>query len=254
MQTFAATITNLDTGCAAQTFALTHAEPSGLTGMLGSASVMLAAGSATTVSDVVTSQGSAPTANNTISVTATGAASGSGAGSAIDGVTAACVRAAPQLTLAPSSQTARAGEAAMYLATLTDEDVGCADATIAVTEDVPAGWTASATTGAVSLAAGASTTLTVTVTSAADAVPGTDAIRVTATPPASAATIATASYVVEPPADGAPQADAGIAHDGASGADAGSSVHHGGGGCAAGGDGAEIGMLLIVLAVVRRRP
>lgn len=113
-----------------------------------------------------------------------------------------CVRGNPGLTISPASQWGYAGQAKAYTLTLTNNDTSaCAASTFNVANSIPADWTINPGTFSEPLAAGASVSRTVNLTSPATATDGFYTFSLTATSvgvPTSTAS-ATATYVVQPP-------------------------------------------------------
>jgi hypothetical protein len=121
-----------------------------------------------------------------------------------------CVRAAPALTLTPADgQWAAPGTRVEYSLRIDNRDsAACAAASFALAATVPAGWPAAELAASLSLAPGASATVPLRVTSAADAADGYYAIGYRVEPLADAALAAagSATYVVQRPAVAPPVA------------------------------------------------
>ncbi|MFT3927754.1 MAG: NEW3 domain-containing protein [Myxococcales bacterium] len=197
---YSATITNNDSGCSAGTFALASSVPAGYSAILGGASVSLASGASTQVSlsakSPITASGTA-----SLSVSASNAASGSGSGSADYVATPApCTRAAPTLSLSPSSQSGSAGAQLSYTGTLKNNDSAtCSSGTFTLTSSVPASFTATLDSSSLTVAAGASSSVSFKVTSPANATAGTNSVSVTASNATSGSATGSAGYEVSVP-------------------------------------------------------
>jgi hypothetical protein len=121
--------------------------------------------------------------------------------------TPVCTADAPQVSLAPASQSANAGSTVNYTVELTNRDSeACASSTFALSENVPTGWNGSLSATALQLAPGSTGTVTFSVTSTGTATPGSYTLPVgvsdTAEPVHDAA--ASATYLVNettPPTD-----------------------------------------------------
>src|SRR5262249_12297833 len=119
-------------------------------------------------------------------------------GTATYTVVPTCVRAAPTVAISPTSQSAVAGTAAAYTATITNNDTACAANSVGLTAALPAGWTATLSSSPGALAAGGSTSVTWTVTSKVGAANGDTVISATATSATSGAGTGDATYTVTP--------------------------------------------------------
>lgn len=93
----------------------------------------------------------------------------------------ACVQAKPALAASPSvSGTVKAGTPVTYSVTVTNTaNTACADASFGLSAVVPQGWTAAFNNNLLTLAPGASATITLTVTSSSSAPGGTYGVAVT---------------------------------------------------------------------------
>jgi hypothetical protein len=113
-----------------------------------------------------------------------------------------CTRAAPGVAVSPSSAWAEAGQTVQYTMTITNLDApSCAAADFHLEGVLPEGWSQSLATSVVSLAPGASATVQVAVTSAADAAEALTTIVERAVHGADAGLVgqASASYGVRAP-------------------------------------------------------
>jgi len=182
--TYTATLTNRDSSaCAASVFDVGASVPAGWSA--GSASVSLAPGASTSVNVSVTSASSAAEGQYAISLLATNR-SEAGFGTslqtsyAVAAPTPVCVAADPLLTLTPvSSGAVVPGSTVTYSLTLSNRDSSdCTASDFALSAQLPAGWSAGSAN--VHLAPGASTTLSLAITTAADAADGSYAIAIQA--------------------------------------------------------------------------
>ncbi|PKI17879.1 peptidase M11 [Colwellia sp. 12G3] len=173
--TYTATVTNQNNeSCAVADFNIVANVP---TGWGASASnVVLTSGSSATVNLNVTSATSASDGAYDFSINAQDSANTSYSSSAVASyhVTTpppVCVAANPIISLSGLGGTVIAGSTVNYSATVTNLDSAeCTAANVAVFADVPAGWSAS--TPSVNLTPGASTTVTLSVTSNSNATDG----------------------------------------------------------------------------------
>jgi hypothetical protein len=113
-----------------------------------------------------------------------------------------CTQAAPTVTLSPVQQEAPAGSTVTYAVTVRNNGSGCGASSFSLAAAAPAGWVASLTAPALTLAEGATGTTNMQVTSPAAAGAGAYSLSVsTAEGPYS--TAAAATYTVSaPPAPG----------------------------------------------------
>jgi hypothetical protein len=207
---FTVSVTNNDnSACAASTFDVTNAAPAGWTGALTSASLSISPGASASTTLQVTSAASAVNGSYTVSATAKNhAATAYSAAASATYVVAnpTCAPANPLVTLSPSqSAGVAAGTPVSFTLTVTNKDSGpCAAATFDLTDTAPAGWTASFSTTALSLAAGATGSATLQVTSPASAANGSYPVTGTARNRAATSYAATgsASYLVSNPIGG----------------------------------------------------
>jgi hypothetical protein len=209
MVPFTTTVTNNDTAnCGASTFDLTSTVPAGATWTATylSSALSVPPGASVSTTLQVTSPASAASGSNQITATARnhGATAYAGSASAMYMVSGAtCTRANPTVTLSPA-QTAGviSGTAVSFTISVTNKDgAACAASTFDLTRTVPANWTGTLTSSALSLSPGASSTATLQVTSAAAAVNGNFPVSATATNHGATSFKATgsATYVVSNP-------------------------------------------------------
>jgi uncharacterized membrane protein len=93
-----------------------------------------------------------------------------------------CVPAVPTISVLPATQTGLAGAKLSYNVTVTNADTSaCNQATFALTDSVPSGWTASLQPASLTLAPGATGTATIAVTSPVNTSPGAYSFYVRAT-------------------------------------------------------------------------
>jgi hypothetical protein len=209
MVSFTTTVTNNDTAnCAASTFDLTNAVPAGGTWTATYLSSALSVSPGATVSTTlqVTSPASAASGSNQITATARnhGATAYAGSASAMYMVAGAtCTRANPTVTLSPATSAGvTSGTAVSFTISVTNKDSGaCAASTFDLTRTVPANWTGTLTSSALSLSPGASSTATLQVTSAAAAANGNFPVSATATNHGATSfkAMGSATYVVSNP-------------------------------------------------------
>lgn len=170
------TITNTDSPlCPATTFSLTAQVPAKWTTKVTPSTAALSPGAWT--SAVVKVDAPATASNGTYNVIAGSAADTSHVQSktisklvvALSGGGGTCVRAAPLVSITPSSQTLTAlPGSASYSVKVTNQDgSACASSNFALTSAVPAGWTGTLTPSSLSLAAGANSAATLAVTAPA---------------------------------------------------------------------------------------
>jgi hypothetical protein len=169
---YTASITNLDSGaCAARTFNLTTTQPAPATLDPIAPSATLAAGQATTLTLRASVPAGAAATTATLGLTATPsdnaaqAASGTATLVVID-PTNVCARSFPSVSVAPASQSGTAGSTLTWQLTVVNRDsAACPASTFNVASTLPTGFSATASTPALSLAAGATGTAAMAVTS-----------------------------------------------------------------------------------------
>ncbi|WP_460728089.1 NEW3 domain-containing protein [Lysobacter rhizosphaerae] len=177
--TYTLALTNNDSSaCTTTSFNLARTIPSGWTGTLGTASLNLAPGASSSTTLSVTSATSATAGGYTI-----GASTSSSIGAAHDASTTVtytvstpppvCTRAAPTIGLSGSTAAVPAGSLVTYTLALTNNDSSaCATTSFNLARTVPSGWTGTLGTTSLSLAPGASSSTTLSVTSATNATAG----------------------------------------------------------------------------------
>jgi len=136
--------------------------------------------------------------------------------------TSTCQPANPQVAVSPSqSQWVAPGTPVAYTVTVTNKDgTACANATFALTNAVPSGWTGTYDSTSLTLAAGASSSRTLTVTSPLSAADGFYTVTATAKNGTSYSGSTTATYVVSNPTANQPP----VANNDSAATDSGKSV------------------------------
>jgi len=176
-------VTNQDGAvCMASTFALTNSVPMGWTGTVSPASLNLGPGQMGTATFSVVSAAVATAASYNVSVTATDnteivhTATGNAGYTVADG----CAPGAPGMSVSPSSQNADAGATLVYTVSLVNNDnAACSSSTFDLSiGSAPAGWSASLSSQSLNLGPGATGTASLSVTSAATALPGSYSVQV----------------------------------------------------------------------------
>jgi M6 family metalloprotease-like protein len=184
---FAATITNLDSvGCAARTFNVAAAAPAPLTLDPLPATLTLNPASSSTLTARVTVPAGTTTGTRSITLTATpsdnaGQATTGSASVVVQDPTTQCARSFPSLAASPASQSAVAGTSLTWQVALTNRDTaGCAGSTFTVQFALPAGFTSTNAPATLSLAPGASGSVSLTATSGATLAAGSYTLGVSA--------------------------------------------------------------------------
>ena len=176
------TLVNQDsTHCAASTFNLASALPSGWSGSLSASTLNLAAGASGTATLSLTSASSAAAAtySATVNVSDATTAAHAQSGSAAYVVQAQCTRAAPTITFAPASLSGTAGTSLGYTVAIANRDsASCAASTLTLGNSAPVGWTVTLSPTTMSLSPGATSNATVVVKSPANAAAGTYTVQV----------------------------------------------------------------------------
>ncbi len=136
--------------------------------------------------------------------------------------TGTCVPANPQVAVSPAeSQWVAPGTPVAYTVTVTNKDgTACTNATFALTDAVPSGWTGTYDSSSLTLAPGASGSRTLTATSPLSAADGFYTVTATAMNGTSYAGTATATYVVSNPTANQPP----VANNDSAATDSGKSV------------------------------
>ena len=110
----------------------------------------------------------------------------------------ACVPVSPTLSVSPSAaQWVSAGTTVVFTVSITNHDnSGCASSTFMLQPAVPAGWTAPLGASSITVAPGATTTTTMTVSSPTSAPEGFYVVSTTATDGAGRSSVGSGTYVV----------------------------------------------------------
>jgi hypothetical protein len=171
---YSVTLVNGDSAaCPASSYSLAAAGlASGWVGTTSPGSVTVAPGASASVTLTVTSPVTASAASYPVGATASDAAVGnhSASAAATYQVAASCTKQDPTVSISPSSQSATAGTAVQYSATLLNRDsAGCAASTFNLARTVPAGWASSLSQSTVSLSPGQSAQVSVSLTPSATA-------------------------------------------------------------------------------------
>jgi uncharacterized membrane protein len=175
---YTATVRNNDTSaCAATSFTLKGTAPTGWGSSLPATLLTLSSGASgsstwTVTSPVSAADGSYPLTLATSSSRAVHTASASATYRVQAPVS--CTRAAPYLTVSGNAVNQAAGTAFVYTATLRNQDsAGCAATTFSLAGTTPSGWGSTVSPASVSLAPGASRTVSWSVASPATVATGT---------------------------------------------------------------------------------
>ena len=178
---YTVTVTNNDSAvCTNSTFNLTAAQPSGFTGTLSPTSFTLAPGASATAK--LTEIASTTVGTYPISVSATNSTNSSytSAWQANITVLSGCILANPIVTLSPVSRTVLPSGSTTYTVTVKNNDAkACASSTFTFVATQPTGFTGTLSKTSLSIAAGA--TGTVTLTEKAGTVNGSYSVSVKAT-------------------------------------------------------------------------
>ena len=117
-----------------------------------------------------------------------------------------CVRNNPSVTISPTPQPGLAGATLSYTISVTNNDTACPVSSFAQQATVPGGWTASVAAPTLSIAAGATASTTMQVTSAASATAGSYSVSLstsnTSTPPYAGSTTGTCTVTAPSGGDG----------------------------------------------------
>ncbi len=213
MVPFNITVTNNDTtACAASTFDLTRSVPAGWTATFLSLALSLSPGTSGSTTLQVMSPAGTANSSNAITATATNRNANtfvrSGSATYVVANAAVCTRANPTLVITPSqSAGVKSGTMVPFNVTVTNNDTSaCAASTFDLIRIVPAGWTASFLSLALSLSPGMSGSTTLQVTSTAGTPNSFSSITATATNRNANTFVraAAATYVVANAVPGAP--------------------------------------------------
>jgi hypothetical protein len=174
---------NDNSSCSSSTFNLSAAVPSGWTGSLGSASLSVSPGASASTTLQVTSSGSAAPGSYSVGVTATDSASPSYSGSAsvTVEVQSVCQRANPSVAVSPAIQWVIGGTGSYSVTVTNNDNSSCAASSFNLSAALPSGWDGAFGSSALSVAAGASSSTSLTVTAPTGTPDGFYSFSVTAT-------------------------------------------------------------------------
>lgn len=163
---------NDSTNCQGSTFNVAGQAPSGLTPTLTPSSVVLSPGASATIAVKISSSASLVAGSYSVPVSLSDSAVSGHTGQTtltyIVQAAATCTRAAPRLTLSPTSQTKTAGDSATYQLSVTNLDSSvCAASTFALAFSGDAALTGSLNLASVNLSPGQSGSASVTVSTVA---------------------------------------------------------------------------------------
>ena len=183
---YTVSLTNKDSSaCAATTFSLAGAVPSGWTGAVSPATLSLAPGATGSATLAVTSSAASAAATYSVPLNVSDAASTTHAtsGNAAYVVNPAqCARYVPTVAFAPSSRSGYAGASLSYAVSVTNKDSSsCAASTFSMGKVIPTGWGATISPATMTLSPGATSNATFLVSSAASAAASTYPVQVTVT-------------------------------------------------------------------------
>ena len=172
--TYAVSVTNNDTGCAASSFVQSVTAPSGWIAV-GSGLPSIASGAtASTTLSLTASAAVSPGSYNIVSRVSNSAAPPyAGSGSATYLVLSSCQRRNPTVSVSPAMQQGAPGVTVTYGVSVTNNDTACGSASFNQSATVPSGWTATPASAALSINSGATASTTVKVKASASAAPGT---------------------------------------------------------------------------------
>jgi M6 family metalloprotease-like protein len=137
-----------------------------------------------------------PYTNVSLTVTS---ATASGLGVSVNYGSAPCVSAAPSITATPPNPSANAGASVNYTLTVKNNDTaGCTSSAFSLSSTLPAGWSTTFSSSALTIAPGQSASATMTKTVPAGTEPATYPVDATATGPSSSATASVNVSVVPP--------------------------------------------------------
>ncbi|QSX77928.1 NEW3 domain-containing protein [Agrilutibacter solisilvae] len=176
-------VSNQDSSaCAATSFNLSRTVPAGWAGTLTATSIDLAPGASSSTTLTVTSAGTAPAGPYAIGAGVDSSVGSVHAGNASATYTVAvpppvCTRAAPVVSLGGPTAAVAAGTAVAYTLSVSNQDSSACESTnFNLSRTVPTGWAGTLAATSISLAPGASSSTTLTVTSAGTAAAGPYAI------------------------------------------------------------------------------
>jgi hypothetical protein len=173
--TYALSVTNNDTGCAASTFGQSVTVPSGWTATFGSGPLSIDSGaSASTTLSVKAPTSVSPGSYALVPrVSNASEPAYAGSGSATYVVPNSCTRRNPTVSVSPATQQGAPGVAVTYGVAVTNNDSGCGPASFNQSATVLSGWTATFASGALSINSGATASTTLQVKPSTSAAPGT---------------------------------------------------------------------------------
>lgn len=197
---FNVSITNHDsTGCAASTFALSSAQPAGVTTTFASNTLTITPGQtlSTTMTKAVPAgytPGTYPVdvraLDSTHDVTAT---------NNLTVVAPVCVSVAPTVTLSPASVSLLRGATQVYTVTVKNNEASpCAARTFSLSSTLPSGWASSFALASLTLSAGATGSTTMTKTVPTTAPLGANTVNATASDASHTVTANATATVVDP--------------------------------------------------------
>ena len=211
---YAVSVTNSDSpDCAASIFELGAATPSGWSAAVSPASVTLAPGGTATATLTVTASSVALPDTYQILLNAADSAVPvhNASASASHTIVSSCAPGRPALSATPANQEGAASTSLVYNVSVTNTDGGsCSPATFSLNASVPSGWSVSVAPASVTLGAGQSGSVLVTVASSSSSAAGAFTWTLAASDPqvATHAGAITATYTVSSPppeVDPAPQ-------------------------------------------------
>jgi hypothetical protein len=174
--TYALSVTNNDTGCAASTFAQNVTVPSGgWTATFGSGSLSIGSGASASTTLSVTAPASVSPGSYAIipRVSNASAPAYAGSGNATYVVPSPCMRRNPTVSVSPAMQQGAPGVAVTYGVSVTNNDSACGSTSFNQNATVPSGWTATFASAALGINSGATVSTTLQVKASATAAPGT---------------------------------------------------------------------------------
>lgn len=185
-QNYVLTVTNRNSSaCGSAGFDLSTVLPTGFSATLAASRLTLAPGSSGSTNVAVTSPANASAATYSFSLRAAdaGLASNSATvqGAYLVNATSACVRAAPNVSLSPSSKTGSAGSRQYFTAVVANRNsAGCGSGNFQLSLGLPTGFSGVFTSPTVAVAPGGKSTMSLSLVSPASAAPATYAFTVRA--------------------------------------------------------------------------
>jgi hypothetical protein len=173
--TYALSVTNHDTGCAASTFAQSVTVPSGWTAVFGSGPLSIASGASASTTLSATAPASVAPGSYAIVPRVSNAAAPAyaGSGSATYVVPSSCQRRNPTVSVSPAMQQGAPGVTVTFGVSVTNNDSACGSTSFNQNATVPSGWTATPASAALSINSGATASTTLQVKPPTSAAPGT---------------------------------------------------------------------------------